>query len=904
MRQLTYANWPSYPIVFLVPALRGKEIQSEYLDPFGIPTDDVRCLPLHFNGKKTAVKEMKEFVTQELVPELQEDSGIQYLVVADSGYFKVLTGLAKAEPHLGYVKDCLFGPWKVIYIPSFKGIFYDPEKTRAKISQAIHCLVDHIKGDYQDPGTDIIKFEEYPQTDAEIEAWLEKLLKMDRDLSIDIETFDLKHYKAGIGTITFCWSKHEGIAFPVDYVPISHEEWLETVPVDERHKAVQVFFGRQVRNEHRRKLLRRFFVRFFRKAIYHNISFDVYNLIYQLFMSDLLDTEGMLLGMEILLKNWDDTQIITYLATNSCAGNKLGLKANAHEFSGNYAMDDEEIKDIRRIPLDKLLRYNLVDGCSTWYVYEKHWNRLVDDQQLEIYETLYKPSTWDIIQMQLTGLPLDMARVKQVKKYLEVIQNDALQRIYATQAVQEFTYHLQEKHVAERNSKLKKKRISMTDAETLAVQFNPNSGPQLQDLLYEILGLPVIDLTDNKNPATGGDTLEKLKNHTSKQDVKDLLQALLDYGAVNKLLTAFIPAFEDAALGPDGWYYLIGSFKLGGTLSGRLSSSNPNLQNLPANVEMLLSAMILEMFPELKKFMKKGKLLLGKLIKWCFAAPPGWIFTGLDFASLEDRISALTTKDPNKLKVYTDGYDGHSLRAYAYFGHRMPDIDPTSVESINSIQKLYPKDRQDSKAPTFAMTYQGTWHTLVKNCGFSDKEAKAIEAKYQELYKVSIEWVQKKLDQAAKDGYITAAFGLRIRTPLLAQVVRGNSKTPYEAEAEGRSAGNALGQSWCQLTNRASVEFMQKVRSGPHRLDIRPCAHIHDAQYHLVREDVATLLYLNTHLVKAVEWQEHPDIQHPDVRLGGTLSVYWPDWSHEIEIPNGADEAALMAALEARLERI
>ena len=52
--------------------------------------------------------------------------------------------------------------------------------------------------------------------------------------------------------------------------------------------------------------------------------------------------------------------------------------------------------------------------------------------------------------------------------------------------------------------------------------------------------------------------------------------------------------------------------------------------------------------------------------------------------------------------MYTDGYDGHCLRAYTYFGDRMPDIDPTSVESINSIEEKYPQERQDSKAPTFA----------------------------------------------------------------------------------------------------------------------------------------------------------------------------------------------------------
>lgn len=266
---------------------------------------------------------------------------------------------------------------------------------------------------------------------------------------------------------------------------------------------------------------------------------------------------------------------------------------------------------------------------------------------------------------------------------------------------------------------------------------------------------------------------------------------------------------------------------------------------------------------------------------------------GLDFASLEDKISALTTKDPNKIKVYTDGYDGHSLRAYSYWTEQMPDIDPNSVESINSIQKKYKPQRQDSKPPTFALTYQGTYSTLMKNCGFSMEEAKRIENSFKELYKVSIDWVASKLDQACIDGFVTVAFGLRVRTPLLAQVIRGNGKTPHEAEAEGRSAGNALGQSWCLLNSRAWSEFMGKVRESEHRLDIRPCAQIHDAGYALVRDDSKAVAYVNEHLVKAVEWQEHPDIQHDQVHLGGELSIFWPTWAKEIVIPNGTTENQL-----------
>jgi DNA polymerase-1 len=105
---------------------------------------------------------------------------------------------------------------------------------------------------------------------------------------------------------------------------------------------------------------------------------------------------------------------------------------------------------------------------------------------------------------------------------------------------------------------------------------------------------------------------------------------------------------------------------------------------------------------------------------------------------------SLLTKDPNKIKVYSEGYDSHSLRAYAYFGDQMPDIENT-VASINSIAvkgSPYYHLRQDSKSPTFALTYAGTWRTLVKNLGWSEEKAKKVEENYNSLYQVSIQWVQ------------------------------------------------------------------------------------------------------------------------------------------------------------------
>jgi DNA polymerase-1 len=854
----------SYKTAILVPVIDKEAILNAYIDPFHINPESIIILTLHNTGKKTKASERKEYL-KSLLPILQKLE-VENLIIADSEYFKILAKTTKADKFVGYVLKSVsdtnhelnYFP-NIIYVPNYSTIFYDPDNIKKKITLSINGLLNQEKNQYIDPGSDIIHFAAYPKNIHEISQWLERLLAMDCDLTCDIEGFSLKHYEAGIGTISFAWNKHEGIAFPVDYVP--HPEGT-----------VNGLHGFQWTSQPLRELLRSFFKRFRRKMIYHSITFDAYVLIYQLFMKDLVDTEGLLDGMDIMLNDWEDTKLITYLATNTCAGNKLSLKDQAQEFAGNYAQD--EIEDITKIPLDILLKYNLIDALSTWHVAEKHWPILIADNQLDIYLNIFKPAVYDIIQMQLTGMPINPEKVQEAKLVLEKDQKTAYHNISDLKIVSDFEFRQKVEWAENKNATYKKKRVQWFDCPE---KFNLNSAPQLQKFLYEFLNLPVIDRTDTKLPATGADTLQKLKFHTQNQEILTFLDNLIDYKAVIVILDTFIPAFEKAVRGPDGGYYLFGSFNLGGTLSARLSSNNPNLQNIPSSGTKY-----------------------AKIIKECFMAIKGWIFCGLDFDSLEDKISALTTKDPMKLKVYLDGYDGHCLRAYYYYKELMTGIIDT-VESINSIAKKFKSLRQESKNPTFALTYQGTYHTLMNNCGFPEEKAKTIESRYKELYKVSIDWVNEKLQAASRDGYITAAFGLRVRTPLLKQVIHGSNKVPYEAQAEGRTAGNALGQSWCLLNTRASIEFMRKVRKSIYRLNIRPCAHIHDAQYYLIRDDIDTFLFLNKHLVIAANWQDHPDIYHPQVKLGGKVSIFYPTWANDIEIPNNVTEPELISLLREKL---
>jgi DNA polymerase-1 len=253
----------------------------------------------------------------------------------------------------------------------------------------------------------------------------------------------------------------------------------------------------------------------------------------------------------------------------------------------------------------------------------------------------------------------------------------------------------------------------------------------------------------------------------------------------------------------------------------------------------------------------------------------------------------------------TGGYDGHTLRAFTYWPDQFPWDELTPERSHEAKEdKVLKKVRAKSKNPTFALTYQGTWHTLVNTLGFSKTDARIIEANYHELYKVSDAWVQARLDEASRDGYVTVAFGLRLRTPLLGRTYRGKASTPYEAEAEGRTAGNALGQSYGLLTNRSMNEFMQKVWQSRYKYDIRPCAMIHDANYVLIKDDIEVVEWANRELIKSMEWQELPELQHDTVKLGAALDIFYPTWADECTLPNYATEEEIRAKCAAFLEKL
>lgn len=255
-----------------------------------------------------------------------------------------------------------------------------------------------------------------------------------------------------------------------------------------------------------------------------------------------------------------------------------------------------------------------------------------------------------------------------------------------------------------------------------------------------------------------------------------------------------------------------------------------------------------------------------------------------------------------KTKEFTEGMDGHSLRAISFFSRlekpvqiKNTLVDPEIVKkydmydlsSIKAFKKEQGDIRQEAKAPSFALQYGGTKHTLMKNIGLPEDVAEAIEEGYHTLYGGLKAFSEKNSAFAQKYGYVECAFGLRLRTPLLAQTILGMASTPREAESEARSANNAVTQSWGMLSNRAAIEIQKRIENSIYKYDIYLVNQIHDAIYFVWRDDIQVTKWLNDNLIECMEWQEHPSIQSDKIKIGAELDI-GKSWDKQKTLNNKA----------------
>jgi DNA polymerase-1 len=831
-------------IAILIPrsSFKREGIVKYYVEPLeknNISREEIIAFPLLKPPKGRVLMSMMKPCLEDIEKAVKFKQ-IQHIICCDGDYFKALTKVRKVSAAYGYIHDTIWDNVTATLVPNYTSLFYD-HNNQAKIDLGIQATVNlftNKKGIFHEERLVNVV---YPVQIADIKKQLEQLHKYPT-LSCDIESYSLKVNKAGIATIGFGINENTAVAFSVEN-------------------------DTAIRSE-----LKKFFLTYKGKLIFHKCTFDTKVIIWELFMEHPRDYAGMLQGLHTLFApgKIHDTLILAYLSLNATTKASLSLKDLAFTYMGDYA--EENIKDIRKIPRPKLLEYNARDAIATCHLFCKYGPQ-VAEEQMDVYTGLFMPAQKVCTQMELCGMPMDKDRIDSAKVDITAIQQTHFKAIMSDPIIADFTLYLRKKWATEANKKLKKLRKTHEDFKHKV--FNPNSDQQLQLLLYTFLDLPVLGRTKSDAPSVDQKTLKKLIERVSNgkkfnKATVPLIKHFMELRDASKMLTTFLPAFENFTIEKDGWEYLHGCFNMGGTLSGRQSSSDPNLTNLPS-----------------------GGTQYAAPVKECFKPPPGWLMLGADFAALEDMISALQTKDPNKLKIYTDGFDGHCLRAYNYFPEQMPDIDPNSVTSINSIATKYPHLRKLSKSPTYLLTYMGTASGLQKNFGFTKKMAKQLETSFHEMYAVSRAWVKKRVEEAAEKGYAELAFGLRLRTPILSKVIMTDEKMPFAAHKAIKTVGNALGQSYGLLNTRAGIEFMDRVWKSPYRHTILPICQIHDALYFMVQDDISTVHWVNENLIDCMRWNQLPELQHPTVKLNASLEIFHPTWNTPLAVPNDCTKKEL-----------
>lgn len=590
---LLYSNYLKKLVEFKVPAVGNSVV---------------------FIGLPIANKNLtKAFMTPyiEEILDYCDTHGITTLMVAESKYFGALTGVTKVEDNIGYTFQCKIpGYSHITILPSlhYNILYYNPTK-QLVIDRSLKVLADVMLGTYKAPGADDMYNLIKVTTEQDLIVELQKL-KEYKVLTCDIETTGLRFETDSILTISFGIDEYSGVGIALHYT--YHNQFTEMKMLE----YLKNFF-----EESKGKIT----------FIYHNGLFDVKFIIRRLFMKHGGDFTGMYYGIDVL-GDFVDTMIVTYLATNSTDRAVLGLKQLSMERMGDYAVD---AKNALTIPLDNLLEYNIKDCCATWYVYNKYWPIMESDDQLDVYNTIFRPSNSGLLEMMMTGLPMNMQNIEKAKSELSKSIEEYSETIRRSEYVLRCNNILRYNAMNKYNDTHKKQKTMEDFSDTV---FNPGSSSQLRILLFQIMGFSPIEKTETGEPSTNSASIKAfVAESTNNGDVKavELLEAILGASAADKVLGTFINAFETFAhKHPSGDTFLNGNLKLGGTASGRLSSNNPNLQNLPSGS------------------------IYGKLVKSCFAAPEGWLFFGADFSALEDKIGAILSGDKMKTLEFSKGVDG------------------------------------------------------------------------------------------------------------------------------------------------------------------------------------------------------------------------------------------------------
>ncbi len=418
-----------------------------------------------------------------------------------------------------------------------------------------------------------------------------------------------------------------------------------------------------------------------------------------------------------------DTQLASYLLEPN--KDDFSLPAIAKRFLSAEVGQSENAADSSAPPICRKCAENAEIIIELSQVLKP---KLQDNGLLDLFNRVEMPLIEVLAEMEQNGIKLDVDKIKALAGELEEDKQDIEQEI---------------DHLA-------------------GEEINPNSPQQVGYILFEKLNLPVIEKTKT-GPSTNARVLSELSSQ------HPLPAQILKFRELSKLLNTYIEKLPEFVNPRTGRIHT--TFNQSTAATGRLSSSDPNLQNIPVRTE------------------------IGKKIREAFVAPEGKKLLGADYSQIELRLLAHLSGDQEMIKAFREGKDLHNITAREIF-----DVEQDEVNG---------RMRDVAKRVNFGIPYGISSFRLGKELGITTEEADRFINRYFRRYLKVKKFIEKLVEEAEEKGYVTTILNRKRPLPFI------NSSNYHKRSYDQRNAINTpLQGSAADLIKLAMLDIHQKIKEG------------------------------------------------------------------------------------------
>lgn len=483
------------------------------------------------------------------------------------------------------------------------------------------------------------------------------------------------------------------------------------------------------------------------QKIAHNLKYDL----------EILSNAG------ISLRGGDyDTLLESYILDSASPNHDLFSLALKHLGWRSIHFEEVAGKGAKQIPFNQIpielaATYAAEDADLTLQLHQMLYPRLQKEKGLKhIFETIEMPLVSVLARMEHNGVLVDADKLHRQSEELE-------------------------------------KRLQALEKEAFEIAgkpFNIQSPKQLQQVLFEDLKIPVLQKTPTGQPSTAEPVLQELAHDYP------LPKVIIEYRMMSKLISTYTRRLPEQINPKTGRIHT--SYNQTGAATGRLSSSDPNLQNIPV------------------------RTFEGRRIRQAFIASPGYKIVSADYSQIELRLMAHITKDPNLIAAFVQGKDIHQTTAAEVLG-----LD---------LSKVTPEQRRDAKAVNFGLLYGMSAFGLARQLKIDRQAAQDYIDRYFARYPQVKAFMDGTRTRAREQGYVETLWGRRLYLPDI------RSSQIMRQKASERAAINApLQGSAADIIKMAMISLDEWLRES--QVDAKMIMQVHDELvFEVALQDVTTVM--------------------------------------------------------------